>query len=114
MALVCGLRLADFDFFQRLENVTYDLRVKTALQFPAPVATNLAFVAITESSIEAVKNGSVGFHFGLLWPRQVYGRIVEELADENSKAVALDIQFSDLRPDHPAVQMADGSFLSSD
>jgi len=114
LALVIGLRLANFDFFQRLENLTYDLRVKTAAQFPSSTATNLAFAAISESSIEAVQNGSVGFHFGLLWPRQVYGRVVEELANENSKAVAFDIQFSDLRPDHPSVQMADGNFISSD
>ena len=94
--------------------MTYDLRAKAALHFPAPAATNLAFVAIGESSIAAVQNGSVGFHFGLYWPREVYGRLVEELADQGAKAVAFDILFDGLRPDHPLVQMADGSFISSD
>jgi class 3 adenylate cyclase/CHASE2 domain-containing sensor protein len=114
IALVCSLRLADLDFFERLENITYDLRAKAALKFPAPVATNLAFAAITESSISAVQNGGVGFQFGLYWPREVYGRVVDELREQGAKAVGFDVLFSDLRPDHPQVQMADGEIISSD
>jgi class 3 adenylate cyclase/CHASE2 domain-containing sensor protein len=114
LAFVCGLRLAQFDFFERLERMTYDLRARTALHFPAPAATNLAFVSIEESSITAVKNGSVGFHFGLYWPRQVYGRLAEELSAQGAQTVAFDVLFSDLRPDHPPVQMADGTLIDSD
>ena len=114
LTLVCGLRLAGLDFFERLEWMTYDLRARTALHFPAPTATNLAFVSIEESSITAVKNGSVGFHFGLYWPREVYGRLVAELSDQGAKAVALDILFDELRSDHPPVQMADGTLVEND
>jgi class 3 adenylate cyclase len=114
LALVCGLRLLRLDFFERLERMTYDLRAKTALHFSAPVATNLAFVAIEDSSIAAVQNGALGFHFGLSWPRQVYGRLVGELSAEGANAVAFDVLFEDLRPDHPPVQMADGSLVESD
>jgi class 3 adenylate cyclase/CHASE2 domain-containing sensor protein len=114
LALVCGLRLLRLDFFERLERMTYDLRAKTALHFSAPVATNLAFVAIDDSSIAAVQNGALGFHFGLSWPRQVYGRLVEELSAQGAKAVAFDVLFEDLRPDHPPVQMADGNLVESD
>ncbi|HTA95451.1 MAG TPA: adenylate/guanylate cyclase domain-containing protein [Verrucomicrobiae bacterium] len=114
LALICGVRLLWVDFFERLERMTYDLRAKTALHFSAPVATNLAFVAIADSSIIAVQNGTLGFHFGLAWPRQVYGRLVEELSGQNVKAVAFDVQFEELRPDHPPVQMADGSLIESD
>jgi class 3 adenylate cyclase len=114
LALVCGLRLLRLDFFERLERMTYDLRAKTALHFSAPVATNLALVTIEDSSIAAVQNGSLGFHFGLSWPRQVYGRLVEELSAQGAKAVAFDVLFEDLRPDHPPVQMADGSLPESD
>ncbi len=114
LALVCGLRLLRLDFFERLERMTYDLRAKTALHFPAPVATNLSFVSIEDSSIAAVQNGSVGFHFGLSWPREVYGRLVEELSAQGAKAVAFDVLFEDLRPDHPQVQMADGSIIEND
>ncbi len=114
LALVCGLRLLQLDFFERLERMTYDLRAKTALHFSAPVATNLAFVTIADSSITAVQNGSLGFRFGLSWPRQVYGRLVEELSAQNAKAIGFDVQFEELRPDHPPVQMADGSLVESD
>ena len=54
LALVCGVRLLHLDFFDRLERMTYDLRVRTALHFPAPAATNLAFVSMEDSSIAAV------------------------------------------------------------
>jgi class 3 adenylate cyclase len=114
VALVCGLRLAGLDFFERLERMTYDLRARTALHFPAPAATNLAFISIEESSITAVKNGSVGFHFGLYWPREVYGRLVEELSEQGAKAAAFDILFNELRSDHPPVQMADGTLIEND
>jgi class 3 adenylate cyclase len=114
LALVCGLRLAGLDFFERLERMTYDLRARTALYFPAPAGTNLAFVAIEESSITAVKDGSVGFHFGLYWPREVYGRLIAELSEQGAKATALDVLFNELRPDHPPVQMANGSLIEND
>ena len=114
LALVCGLRLAGLDFFERLERMTYDLRARTALHFPAPAATNLAFVSIEESSITAVKDGSVGFHFGLYWPREVYGRLVAELSEQGAQAAALDIIFNELRSDHPPVQMADGTLIEND
>ena len=114
LALVCGLRLLRLDFLERPEWMIYDLRAKAALHFSAPVATNLALVSMQDSSIVAVQNGSLGFHFGLAWPRQVYGRLVEELSAQGAKAVAFDVQFEELRPDHPAVQMADGSLVESD
>ena len=56
-----------------------------------------------------VRNGELGYKFGLYWPRQVYGRVVHELAAQGAKAVALDVIFGELRPDHPPVQMLDGS-----
>ncbi|HEX3856933.1 MAG TPA: adenylate/guanylate cyclase domain-containing protein, partial [Verrucomicrobiae bacterium] len=114
LAIVCGVRLLHLDFFERLERITYDLRVRTALHFPAPVATNLAFVSMEDSSITAVKNGSLGYKFGLYWPRQVYGRLVEELSAQGAQTVAFDVLFGELRNDHPPVQMADGSLIESD
>jgi class 3 adenylate cyclase len=119
LALVCGVRLLHLDFFERLECITYDLRVRTALHFPAPVATNLAFVAMEDSSIAAVNSGKVnglklGYHSGLYWQRQVYGRLVEELSAQGAKTIAFDVLFGELRTDHPQVQMADGSLIESD
>ena len=122
LAFVCGLRLAGLDFFERLERMTYDVRARAALHFPAPAATNLAFVAIGEDSIKAVKNGylgedksqKIGFRFGLYWPREVYGRLVAELSEQGAKAAGFDILFNELRSDHPSVQMADGSLIEND
>ena len=67
-----------------------------------------------ESSIVAVKSGDLGYKFGLYWPRQVYGRLIEELAAEGAQTIAFDVLFGELRIDHPAVQMADGSAIESD
>ena len=119
IGLVIGIRVWNPDFFDRLERMTYDLRVRTAQKFPAPTATNLAFVSMEDSSIAAVNSGKVdglklGYHSGLYWQRQVYGRLVEELSAQGAKTVAFDILFGELRSDHPPVQMADGSLMESD
>ena len=114
LALVCGVRLLRFDIFDRMERMTYDLRVRVAQRFPAPAATNLAFIAVEESSLAAVKSGRLGYSYGLAWPRQVYGRLVEELSAQGADAVAFDVLFGDLRHDHPQVQMANGGLMESD
>ncbi len=114
LAFVCGVRLLRLDFFERLERMTYDLRARAALNFPAPAATNLAFISIEESSIAAVRQRLVRRPYGLYWPRQVYGRLVEELSAQGAKTIAFDVLFGELRPDHPPVQMADGGLIESD
>ena len=114
IVLVCAVRWLQLDFFERLERITYDMRAREALKFAHPVATNLGFVFIDEASIRSVWSGSLGYSYGLYWPRQVYGRVVQELADQGAKAVAFDIIFGELRPDHPAVSMTDGRLMESD
>ena len=114
LAFVCGVRLLRLDFFDRLERMTYDLRARATLHFPAPAATNLAFISMEDSSIIAVKSGKLGYRYGLYWPRQVYGRLVEELSAQGAKTIAFDVLFGELRHDHPPVQMADGSLMESD
>ena len=109
IVLVCLVRWREIGFLERLEQMTYDLRVREAVKFTPPVATNLGFVEINDESATKVLDGSVGFHFGLFWPRQVYGRLVEELAIQGAKAVALDVIFAELRPYDPLVKMADDS-----
>jgi len=114
LVFVCGVRLLRLDFFERLERMTYDLRVRTAQKFPAPAATNLAFVSMEDSSIAAIRHGLLGRPYGLYWPRQVYGRLVEELSAQGAQVIAFDVLFGELRPDHAPVQMADGSTIESD
>jgi class 3 adenylate cyclase/CHASE2 domain-containing sensor protein len=112
-----GTRFRDWlelDFFERLERITYDMRVREALKFAPNVVPNLGFAYIDDESIKVVHDGSLGYRFGLYWPRQIYGRIVRELSDQGAKAIAFDVMFPDLRPDHAPVQMADGKFPDSD
>jgi CHASE2 domain-containing sensor protein len=113
--MVCGFRLWHPDFLEQLECKTYDLRVRTARKYPAPVATNLAFVAMADSSIKVIRSGKLlGRPYGLYWPRHVYGRAVEELSAQGAKTIAFDVLFGELRPDHAQVQMADGTLMMSD
>ena len=114
LAFVCGLRLFNPDFLQRLENTTYDVRVRAAQKHLAQVATNMAFVSMEDSSIAAIRHGLLGQPYGLYWPRHVYGRVIEELAAQGAQIVAFDVLFGELRPDHAPVEMADGSLLESD
>ncbi|MCX8089962.1 MAG: adenylate/guanylate cyclase domain-containing protein [Verrucomicrobiae bacterium] len=114
LALVALARVAQPGFLERLERLTYDQRVRLALRFPAPVATNLGFVFMSDESIAAVKSGELGYRFGLYWPRQVYGRLIEELATQGAEVVAMDVLFGELREDHPSVHLADGQFIESD
>jgi class 3 adenylate cyclase/CHASE2 domain-containing sensor protein len=44
----------------------------------------------------------------------VYGRVVDELAEQGAKAVAFDVLFGELRPDHPAVQLRGTNLPESD
>jgi CHASE2 domain-containing sensor protein len=108
---VRGLR---FDFFEQVELGTFDQRARFALNFPSPVATNLGFVSIEQGTIDVVQSGSLGYRFGLYWPRQVYGRLIQELHDQGARAVAVDVLFKELRPDHAPVRLDDDSFQESD
>ena len=121
IALVCALRLCaptanwegstkaarknPLDFFERLEWMTYDMRVRAALRFPSPVATNLGFVFISDKTVDDVSQGLLGRSYGLYWPRHIYGRLLRELAAQHAKVAAFDILFADLRPDHAAVPL---------
>lgn len=110
----CLLRLLNVDFAERLELMTYDARVRYARQVPAPVATNLAFVYIDENTIEHVRRGTFGYHYGLYWPRAVYGHLVRELADQGAKLVGFDVIFGEHRVFDSAVQLTDGTMIDSD
>jgi class 3 adenylate cyclase/CHASE2 domain-containing sensor protein len=113
--LIGLMRWVQVGFLESLERMTYDMRVRQALRFPPAVATNLGFVFIDDASIAFVRtNQSLGWQAGLYWPRHVYGRVVEELAAQGARAVALDVIFDGLRPFDNQVLMADGSQKDSD
>ena len=114
IATICLIRVIHPGWLERMELMTYDMRCREALKFPVKVSTNLGFVFIDEKSIASVQNGLLGGRFGLYWPRQVYGRLAQELAAEGATTIAFDIIFGELRPDHSPVQMADGRLIESD
>lgn len=116
--LTCVLELTHYGIAQRLEWITYDERVRFAQHFPGPFpnATNLGFVDISDETIAAVNHtnqGSLGYGYGLYWPRNVYADALKELEAEGVKAVALDVLFSETRPDLPTVRDG-GVELASD
>ncbi len=106
IVLVCLARLSQFDSVDRLERMTYDGRARIAARFPQPVATNLGFVAIGDDSIAALNDGSLGFRFGLYWPRHIYGRVLRELSAQGAQAIAFDVLFSGPRYDQSPVPVA--------
>jgi len=114
LVLVCAVRVLEFDFFERVEAITYDWRARNVLRFQTPVSDELGFVYFDEQTIKEVKNNTFGFRFGLYWPRQVYARLVDELSVQGSKAAAFDVIFGEIRDDHPTVQMANDDFVDSD
>ncbi len=116
--------LFHFELPERLEKMTYDWRVRQALRFPAPTATNLAFVYIDDASIDYVRTNhlphpheniaELGYRHDLYWPREVYGRLVEELSTEKAQSVGLDVILANTRVDLGFVTMGDGTQLDSD
>lgn len=106
IVLVCLFQLANFELFDRVERMTYDWRVRLAVRSSPTAATNLGFVAISDDSISALNNNSLGFRLGLYWPRHVYGRVLRELATQGAQAVAFDVLFAGRRFDHSPVTVS--------
>ena len=114
---VCLLERARVPVLQRFELITFDGRVHLAHDFPAAhakVAANLGLVEISDNTIFEVKNGKLGFDYGLYWPRDVYAAGLKELTLEGAKAAAFDVLFAELRNDHALVTAPDGSIISPD
>jgi class 3 adenylate cyclase/CHASE2 domain-containing sensor protein len=114
---VCLLEIAHPSGLHRFELLTFDLRVRLAhcladrsMRVPAP----LGLVEISDNTIRAVKNGSVGFHHGLYWPRDVYATALNELTLQGAKVVAFDVLFHERREDQGMVALPNGAVESPD
>jgi len=115
IAVVCCLEAWRPEVLERPELMTYDMRARQAARFHPTVATNLGFVCIDEGTIGFVlTNTALGYNYGLYWPRHVYGRVVSELSAQGAKAVAFDVIFGELRPDHAPLELADGRKVTPD
>jgi len=119
--LVCllhylGYQTERFDFFRRLEWISYDWRMREAVRRePARVSGKLGFVYINDETIALLGAGDLdtNLHVGLYWPRHVYGRLVRELKNQGARAIGLDILFDQLRPfDKPTP--VGGEWIDSD
>ena len=114
IGLVCAAQLWHPDFFERLENMTYDWRVRLAVNHSPAVATNLGFVSISDDTISDLNRGLAGSQYRLYWPRHIYGRVASELATEGAKAVAFDILLGELRKDQLPVFLVGGREVDPD
>ena len=115
IGLVCLAQIRRPELVERLERMTYDWRAREGLKHLPTVATNLGFVSITDESIDVIRRGLVrNTHYGLKWPRHIYGRAAWELANQGAKAVAMDILFAELRPDHSPIPMQGTETMESD
>jgi class 3 adenylate cyclase/CHASE2 domain-containing sensor protein len=117
IAVVCLLEIGHVIFLQKLEWMTYDARVKLANRHPGSrhsIATNLGLVEITDDTIEIVNNGTLGYRYGLYWPRCVYGFALQELARQGAAAVGFDVDFDSRRPGDPGLKLADGTEVGAD
>lgn len=102
------------NIFTRIELLTFDWRIKKARELIPATEDRLGFVFVSDASIDAVADGSLGYEYGLYWPRAIYGLALRELTAEKSKAVAFDVLFANLRPDHPKIPLPEGGQVSSD
>lgn len=116
VTVVCLLQLGHISALQKLENMTYDGRVKLASRLAGPhanLATNLGLVEITDDTVDIVSGGTLGYSSGLLWPRSVYGRGLRELWQQGAGAVGFDVDFDSRRPGDPPV-IWEGRTIGSD
>lgn len=120
ISLVCLLQILSdwfptFDVFKRLEWMSYDWRVRHAVQYPKPgdVATNLGAIFIDDDSLRRI---NMAWSYTWPWPRQLYGRLIRKLNAQGVKAVGFDILFQELHPPNPAtdVHLQNGATIGSD
>jgi len=107
--------LRSHDPFQRLELVTYDWRARRAAEKSAEFSPQIGLVALDDRSIEALLYGDLlGQPVGPMWPRYVYGLVLEELHQQGAEVVAFDILFGEERRDHGFVPLDGLTNFTSD
>ena len=116
VTVVCLAELRNIPWLQRLEQMTYDGRVWLANHsagFHPPPAPNLGLVVITDDTVDMVQDGTLGYRHGLLWPRSVYARALQELSRQGAGMAGFDVVFDSRRPFDPPIVL-DGRTNGSD
>ena len=86
-AAVCMILFADTAFFERLENLTMDMRFRVRAPQDAPADPRLLLVKVDESSIES---------FGRWpWLRERHGDFCKLVATKDPAVVTFDVLFTD-------------------
>jgi len=111
--VLAGLSATRPAFVEKIEALTYDWRVRLALSQTSVAATNLGFVDINDQTIAMLQSGALGAHYGLYWPRHLYGRVMRELRAQGARAVAFDVLFAERREDHGGL-LINGAPVESD
>lgn len=95
------------DLLEGLERACYDWRALLASRFAPASSDRLGFVVIDDESIRDIGRGESlqGVQFGLLWPRYLYAKVLEELRAQGARAVGFDVFFSDIRHDHASLSI---------
>ncbi len=79
-----------FEYFDKIESGTYDLAVKHRI-FKRAADPNIVIIDIDEASLEGMAQ-----EFGRWpWPRELFAEFVENLQQQQPKAIVFDIIFSD-------------------
>ncbi|MDX1951272.1 MAG: adenylate/guanylate cyclase domain-containing protein [Verrucomicrobiota bacterium] len=121
-----------FDLLDRLEAISYDARVRAALNFndPSAFATNLGCLLFDDEAVERINGGSLSPFFAPAWddgnianlkfkppwPRFLYGQFIREMNAQGAKAIGFDIFFSEEEEPDPkkTVQIDETNTVTSD
>jgi adenylate cyclase len=96
--------------FNRLENISYDWRMRWTTSTNSPVCPDLLVVAIDDFSHQTA---SVTYQAIWPWPRYIHGKMVRELVAEEAKVIAFDILFLTPYPEW-SDEMENGLPIASD
>jgi class 3 adenylate cyclase len=114
-AYLLAARVERLQGLDRFEWALLDLRMRMGARYTGEEPASLAFVFADDATVRNFSAGLLdGEPIGLLWPRQIYGRLARELAAQGARATAFDVVLSELRPDHKDVTLPDGRTVSSD
>lgn len=115
------LHQTGFRPMQRLENLTFDWRVKATPLNPDLVSTNLAMIFLDDHTAEVLGTGVLGSHrnygqyrTGLPVPRYIHGDFLDLIQNAEPSLICFDILFPDRRDDHPSFSIPGGGIIASD